>query len=86
MTQVAPEDILRAPSRPVQRYVPAPLSGALHWGVFDTVMGGWCSLAYGSCLLPLAWHSKEEAQVWLYLCRVAWGSGLVDAPEGWNGA
>jgi hypothetical protein len=61
------------------------LSGPLHWGIFDRHMGAWCTLADGTCLLPLEWKTAEEAQVWLYLCRVAWGRRLIPAPDGWNG-
>lgn len=67
-----------------RRYVPKRLSGALHWGIFDTHLNGWCSLLDGNAFVGLEWKTKEDAQVWLYLCRVAWGNGLVPPPEGWN--
>lgn len=67
-----------------RRYAVGKLSGALHWGIYDQHLGAWCSLAEGTCQIPLEWHSRDEAELWLYLCRVAWGNGLVDAPEGWN--
>lgn len=85
MTQVAPERAPQTPSAPIQRYVVRQLSGALHWGIFDQREGAWCTLADGRCFLPLEWKTAGEADVWLYLCRVAWGRGLVPAPDGWNG-
>lgn len=85
MTQVAPERAPQTPSGPVQRYAVRQLSGPLHWGIFDRHMGAWCSLADGGCFLPLEWKTAGEADVWLYLCRVAWGRGFVPAPDGWNG-
>jgi hypothetical protein len=85
VTQVAPERAPQAPTRPIQRYAVRQLSGALHWGILDRHMGAWCSLADGGCFLPLEWKTAEEAQVWLYLCRIVWGSGLVEPPQGWYG-
>jgi hypothetical protein len=72
MTQLATE-------RPAQ----GRIRPALHWGIYDQHMGAWCSLAVGpGCFEPLEWKTAQEASQWLYLCRVAWGSGLVDAPTG----
>lgn len=85
MTQVAAERAPELPSRPVHRYVVLPLSGPFHFGIWDKHLGAWCSLAVGNSLVPLEWKSAMEAQVWLYLCRVAWGRRLVPAPDGWNG-
>lgn len=84
MTVAVAEHVRPAPK--AQRYKIRPLSGRLHWGIFDQHMGAWCSLGIGpSCFLPLEWKSRCEAELWLYLCRVAWGGELVPAPDGWNG-
>jgi hypothetical protein len=50
-------------------------------GIRDNRLGALCSLADK----PLEWPQRRQADMWLYLCRVAWGHGLVAAPEGWNG-
>jgi hypothetical protein len=67
------------------RYLPAALSGELHWGIWDRELDSWCSLHDGGVFLPLEWKTKEEVEAWLYLCRMTWRSGLVDSPEGWDG-
>jgi hypothetical protein len=68
------------------RYAVRPLSGRLHWGIYDVLMDAWCSLAIGpNTFAPLEWKSADEASMWLYMCRVAWRNGLVTGPEGWNG-
>jgi hypothetical protein len=85
MTQALPERASDALPRSFTRYVPAKLSGVLHWGIWDHTLGAWCTLPNGAHREPLEWHSREEAEVWLYLCRVAWRMGLVDAPDGWAG-
>lgn len=85
MTQAAAPEAPTEPARPVQRYVVRPLSGPLHWGIFDQHMGAWCTLDDRRCCTPLEWKTAEEAEAWLYLCRVAWGNGLVAPPEGWYG-
>lgn len=51
------------------------------WGVYDSHMADFCALSGA----PIEWPVPAGAQHWLYLCRVAWGAELVDAPEGWNG-
>lgn len=85
MTQLATLSADEVPAQPTRRYVVRRLSGPLHWGIYDQHMGAWCSLAVGpGCFEPLEWKSADEAVLWLYLCRVAWGAGLVKAPDGWN--
>jgi hypothetical protein len=69
------------------RYIVRRLSGPLHWGIFDTALNDWCRLKIDAgWFVPLEWKSAEEAAIWLYLCRVAWGGGLIAAPDGWNEA
>lgn len=74
------EQTPQTPSGPVRRYAVRQLSGVLHWGIFDRHMGAWCSLPYGTSLLPLEWKTAEEAEAWLYACRVVWGGDLAPAP------
>ncbi|MFI8830583.1 hypothetical protein ACIGPN_06095 [Streptomyces afghaniensis] len=75
--------------RYIQRYTVQRLPSGDRWGIYDRRMLGFCALpsteAKAPALLPLDWPSPEGAQVWLYLCRVAWGAELIAAPEGWNG-
>lgn len=85
MTLAAVVRLPVAPAGPYPRYVPAKLSGALRWGIWDRTEGAWCALADGGVFIPLEWQARQDAEVWLYLCRLAWRSGLVDAPDGWNG-
>lgn len=85
MTQLLPETASEALPRTFTRYAPAKLSGVLHWGIWDHLLGGYCTLDENGLRTPLEWKTKEEADTWLYECRVKWRSGLVDAPEGWAG-
>lgn len=84
MTQAIAPNPPADPPRPSQRYTARQLSGVLHWGIYDNHLADWCSLAVGTCYLPLEWKTRGEAETWLYLCRVAWMRDLVPAPEGWN--
>lgn len=72
----------------VGRFSVRQLSGVLHWGIFDEQLNGWCTLptdnSKAPALVPLEWKTPEEALVWLYLCRRAWASRAVPAPEGWE--
>jgi len=75
--------------RYAHRHVPARLPGSERWGIYDRRMGAFCSLPAewgpSPALLPLEWPDRQGAEVWLYLCRVAWGADLVPVPDGWNG-
>jgi hypothetical protein len=69
------------------RYVVTQLPDQSRWAILDRHIGGYCTLpaeGEGKNLLPLEWKMREAAEHWLYRCRVAWGKGLVPAPEGWN--
>lgn len=85
MTQSLSETTSTALPGSSSRYVAAALSGVLHWGIWDRSLSAWCSLNDGGVFVPLEWKTKEEAQAWLYLCRVKWRNGQVDSPEGWEG-
>lgn len=85
MTQLLPEKAADAIPGSYTRYAPAPLSGVLHWGIFDRTLGAWCTLKVGSALVPLEWKTEDEAEIWLFQCRSLWRMGLVDPPDGWNG-
>jgi len=73
----------------IKRYQVRPLPSGQRWGVYDLRWGGFCTLpasdAKSPALLALEWPASEGAETWLYLCRVAWGSELIEAPDGWNG-
>jgi hypothetical protein len=68
-----------------QRYVITTTPDQRMWGILDRYLYGYCTLPDGEGnFLPLEWKMREGAEAWLYKCRVAWGTGFVPAPEGWN--
>lgn len=69
----------------MKRYVVTQLPDQTRWVILDRWMFGYCTLLddLGN-LLPLEWRAREGAESWLYRCRVAWGSDLVPAPDGWR--
>lgn len=89
MTQAPPEPATTARMPTYTRYVPAKLSGVLHWGIWDRLLGGYCTLDENGLRTPLEWKTKEEADEWLYICRTRWlwcqARGCHEVPEEWNG-
>jgi hypothetical protein len=68
-----------------RRYVVTQTPDQRRWGILDREWYGFCTLPDGNGnLIPLEWHGRSAAEAWLYTCRVAWGNGLVPAPEGWD--
>ncbi|MGX1133230.1 hypothetical protein RKD49_005420 [Streptomyces glaucescens] len=86
MTLVAEQPTRR---RFISRYAPAQLPSGSGWGIYDRGMQAFCALPLAETahppLVPLEWPDRMGAEVWLYLCRVAWGAALIEAPDGWNG-
>jgi hypothetical protein len=67
-----------------RRYVITRTPGG--WGIRDLVAPGLCTLQDDrGATVPLGWADPAGAEEWLYRCRVAWGAGLVTAPDGWRG-
>lgn len=72
----------------VQRYAVVRVPGSTRWGVYDRQLKGFCALPATDAKVPamvaLEWPERQGAETWLYLCRVTWGAGLIEAPDGWN--
>lgn len=69
----------------IKRYAVTRLPGDRRWVILDRRLSAPCALPDDQGQpVPLEWSAREAAEAWLYMCRVAWGRGLVQAPEGWN--
>lgn len=64
----------------IKRYEVSQLPNE-RWVIQDHQLSEPCALPDAT---PLEWSLRQGAEQWLYMCRVAWGRGLVQAPEGWN--